>query len=212
MTRRRWLWLVGLIVVGALLGAVAAGIARQGRESATASATPASVVAGSTSGARPTTTAASSASPSAEVPAPTAEPAQPTTAPASGRTSFAAFGRHVERAGERGTALLGELRVAAEALDVPAVGTASAKLGDWAATESAWLDDHPPRRCYADVHAGYGDALAEFGQAAGIMERFAADFPFADYDSIQEALDLAESGSTKLQAAGQLVPGVRCSA
>ncbi len=105
---------------------------------------------------------------------------------------------------------LQSLRHAAQAFDVPTVRSDAAALAAWAEAESAWLDAHPPKACYAKVHAAYGSAIDDFAQAASITEQFAADFPFADFDSLQQALDLAESGSASMQSAVDLLPAVRC--
>ncbi len=138
-----------------------------------------------------------------------AQPTEP-AATAAPNTSLATFVRHVGRAIKQGETLLTPLREAAQALDVKAVRADAAALSGWAATESTWLDRHPPERCYADVHRAYGSAIDDFAEAAAITEQFAKDFPFADYDALQRAQDLAASGSASMQGAVDRLPAVRC--
>ena len=95
-------------------------------------------------------------------------------------------------------------------MDVNAVRAAAAALSGWAATESAWLDRHPPARCYAEVHHTYAGAIDDFAEAAAITERFAKAFPLADYDSLQRAQDLAGSGAASMQGAVDQLSSVRC--
>ncbi len=52
--------------------------------------------------------------------------------------------------------------------------------------------------------------MDDFGQAAAITERFAEDFPFADYDDLQRAIDLANRGAASMEEAGRLVQEVDC--
>ena len=84
------------------------------------------------------------------------------------------------------------------------------RISDWAETERTWLDRHPPRACYAAVQETYAGAIDDFAEAAAITEKFAEDFPFADYDALQRALDLAGSGSASMQGAVDQLSGVRC--
>ena len=102
------------------------------------------------------------------------------------------------------------LQQAAQAFDIKATKRAATAISEWAATERSWLDRHPPRACYAEVHAAYGSGVDDFGQAAEITEQFAKDFPFADYDSLQRAADLATSGSGAMQSVVDQLSSVRC--
>ena len=204
-TRRPWAWLAVLaLVVLVLLVGVAAVL--RARSSADAPATS------------PSQSADATAPPTADV---AIEPTtEPTAAPTPGgtaaptarakRTSLAAFARHVQSAVEDGAALLVSLRAAAQAFDIPIVRADAAAVSAWAGAESDWLDDHPPKACYADVHSEYGRAVEDFAQAAEITERFATDFPFADFDDLQRALDLANSGAASMQEAADLLQSVRC--
>jgi hypothetical protein len=141
-------------------------------------------------------------------PAATDPPAPPPTERPT--TSLAAFGEHVGGAIKEGAALLETLRGAAQAFDIGTVRSSSAALSAWAAEESAWLDAHPPRRCYRNVHTEYSSAIDDFGEAAAITERFAKDFPFADFDELQRAIDLANRGAASMEDAGRLVQEVDC--
>ena len=205
--RRPWPMLAGFALVGVLLGALAAFVVRDrpGADSANASAATLAPVEATRTPAVPETVAPTGGRPTEQA------AGSPTAAPAGGqRTSLAAFGKHVSAAIKKGSTRLESLRTAAQALDIPAVRQDAAALQAWAQAESDWLDVHPPRACYAAVHDAYGRAIDDFAQAATITEQFAADFPFADFDSLQQALDLAESGSRSMQSAVDLLPGVSC--
>ena len=206
--RRLWPTLAAFALVGVLLGALAAFFVRDrsGDVVATATATATAAV--------PEATTRPRATPGVTVPV-QAQPtdpsrASPTTAAEGKATSLATFGKHVSAAIKKGSSRLESLRTAAQAFDIPAVRSDAAALAAWAEAESAWLDAHPPKACYAKVHAAYGSAIDDFEEAATITEQFAADFPFADFDSLQQALDLAESGSASMQSAVDLLPAVRC--
>ena len=111
---------------------------------------------------------------------------------------MAAFGRHVDAAVKEGADLLESLRRSGEAFDITAVRTDAAALRTWSAAESDWLAAHPPEACYAHVHGTYASAIEDFGEAAAITERFAEAFPFADFDEVQRALDLAGWGAASM--------------
>jgi hypothetical protein len=205
-TRRPWAWLAALSLIVVLLVVGIAAVLR-GADSAdgpAGSPSPSAAV-------DETPTLGSTPEPTIEpttvsTPGGTAEP----TAPPAGRTSLAAFARHVRRAVEDGAALLESLREAAQAFDIPTVRDDAHGLAAWATDESAWLRKHPPEACYGDAHAGYASAIEDFAEAAAITERFATDFPLADFDALQQALDLANSGSASMQAASDLLKAVRC--
>jgi hypothetical protein len=206
-TRRPWAWLAvfALVVVLLLVGVAAVLRARSSAEAPAASGSPsadAGAAARSTAGAVTEPAIEPTAAPTA---GPTGEPAAPAR-----RTSLAAFARHVRRAVEDGGALLVSLREAAQAFDIPTVRSEAAAVSAWADVESGWLDDHPPRACYADVHTEYRSAIDDFAEAAEITERFATDFPFADFEALERALDLANSGAASMQAASDLIASVRC--
>lgn len=207
-SRRFWTRLAAFALAGVFLGALAAFLVRQGgaagpdeADAPTSSATLAALATDRSTSAPPT-------QPSARE-TPTAQPTEP-AATAAPNTSLATFVRHVGRAIKQGETLLTPLREAAQALDVKAVRASAAALSGWAATESAWLDRHPPASCYADVHRAYASAIDEFAEAAAITEQFAKDFPFADYDALQRAQDLAQSGSASMQDAVDRLAAVRC--
>jgi hypothetical protein len=198
--------LAGFALAGVLLGAVAAFLVRDrpSSDADQAGVTPAiTVPAASLEPTAPSPTAP---------PAPTREPAgAPTPEPTERQTtSLAAFGEHVAGAIKEGAELLETLRGAAQAFDIGTVRSSSAALSAWAAQESAWLDEHPPRRCYRSVHSEYASAIDDFGEAAAITERFAKDFPFADFDELQRAIDLANRGAASMEEAGRLVQTVDC--
>jgi hypothetical protein len=205
--RRRWAWIAALVLVGASLGALAA-LAVRDRSSPdpglATSTSPAATLA-------PLPTSATRPAPSTP-PDPTQKPTgRPTSAPADpSTTSLAAFGRHVSAAVTEGAGLLEALRRSAQAFDISAVRGDAAALSAWSASESDWLAAHPAEACYANVHDEYGRAIEDFGRAARITERFAEAFPFADFDELQRAIDLGESGSASLQEAARLVEEVRC--
>jgi len=202
--RRLWPWLLGFAIVGVLLGAMAAAVARdRASHVGQPTARPAVILTPAARTPTPDLAAGATVSPTA------AQSSEPAATPAP-NTSLATFVRHVGRAIEQGEALLTPLQEAAQALDVKAVRAAAAALSGWAATESAWLDRHPPARCYAEVHREYGGAIDDFAEAAAITEQFAKDFPFADYDSLQRAQDLAGSGSASMQKAVDRLSGVHC--
>lgn len=208
--RRPWIWLIGFAIVGILLGAMAAAVARDrashaGEPTARPAVvlTPAAPTEATRSLAPPTVTSELSPEPSAK---PTAE----TGAAGSSRTSLAAFVKHVSAATKAGEALLEPLQQAAEALDIKATKRAASAISDWAETERSWLDRHPPRACYAAVHAEYGSGVDDFGQAAKITKRFADAFPFADFDDLQRAMDRANAGATSMQEASDLLKSVSC--
>lgn len=189
-----------MVLAGASLGALAAFVVRDRSQSD-------SGLAASTSPASATEAPA----PSVE-PRPTSGPTErPTSAPADpSATSLAAFGRHVDAAVKEGAELLESLRRSGEAFDITAVRTDAAALSTWSAAESDWLATHPPEGCYAHVHGTYASAIEDFGEAAAITERFAEAFPFADFDEVQRALDLAGSGAASMQEAARLIQEVRC--
>ena len=205
-SRRLWTRLAGFALAGVLLGAVAAFVVRDRPSSDPGQA-----------GATPTVTELASTADRSRL-APTAQPeptraaaAPPTPEPTERQTtSLAAFGEHVGAAIKEGAALLETLRGAAQAFDIGTVRSSSAALSAWATEESAWLDEHPPRRCYRSVHAEYASAIDDFGEAAAITERFADDFPFADFDDLQRAIDLANRGAASMEEAGRLVQEVDC--
>ena len=206
-SRTFWTRLAVFALAGVLLGAMAAFLVRDrgASDPATADAPTSSATLAAAATAGPTL------APTTEPSATEAPTARPTDAGASRpKTSLAAFTRHVSAAMEDGGSLLQSLRQAAQAFDVATVRSDAAALAAWAGEESDWLDTHPPRACYAKVHKAYGSAIDDFAQAASITEQFAADFPFADFDSLQQALDLAESGSRSMQSAVDLLPGVSC--
>jgi hypothetical protein len=209
-SRRLWPTLAAFALVGVLLGGLAALLLRDGSEPETAAPTATSTLAeASPEPPVPSVTLPAEAGSTA---ATTARPTDAPTGPPGGRptTSLAAFGKHVTAAIKVGATYLESLRSAAQAFDIPAVRKDAAALRAWAAAESDWLDSHPPKTCYADVHRAYESAIDDFGQAATITVQFADDFPFADFDSLQQALDLAESGSASMQAAVDLVNEVSC--
>jgi hypothetical protein len=204
-TRRPLAWLAALSLIVVLLVVGIAAVLR-GADSAdgpAGSPSPAAVDETPTLGSSPEPTIEPT---TVSTPSATGEP----TAPPAGRTSLAAFARHVRRAVQDGAALLGSLREAAQAFDIPSVRDDAHALSAWAGAESAWLGKHPPKACYADAHAGYASAIEDFAAAAAITERFATDFPLADFDALQRALDLANSGSASMQVASDLVKAVRC--
>jgi hypothetical protein len=207
-SRRFWTRLAAFALAGVLLGALAAFLVRERGDSgpgeADAPTSPATLAAPATD--RPTS--APPTQPSASDP-PTAQPTE-LAATAAPTFTLATFVRHVGRAIKQGETLLTPLREAAQALDLKAVRADAAALSGWAATESAWLDRHPPVPCYADLHHAYGSAIDDFAEAAAITEQFAKDFPFADYDALQRAQDLAQSGSASMQGAVDRLAAVRC--
>ena len=207
MARRRRLWtlLIGCAVVGGLLGAMAAAMARdRASNDGEATARPAIVLSPPARSPTPRPAVAATVAPT------DAQPTEPPPATAEANTPLATFLRHVGRAIKQGESLLTPLQKAAQALDVKAVRTSAAALSSWAATESAWLDHHPPASCYADVHHTYASAIDDFAQAATITEQFAKAFPFADYGALQRAQGLAESGSASMQGAVDRLSAVRC--
>jgi hypothetical protein len=215
MSRGRWLavWLVALVLV-VLLAIVAAAFVRRGRETAEVSPTATATLQASEPG--PGTAPTDAALPTdGTLPtnggpgAPTADPAA-TAGGNTAATPFRTFRRHATRAVEEGADLLAALRTAGEALDIDGVRRASDDLGDWAASEAAWLDAHPPQPCYARVHRRYSRAIGAFGEAAGITEQVAADFPFADFGQLDRAYELAEDGAADMQQAVDLAAGVEC--
>ena len=206
--RRLWTRLAVFALIGVLLGGVAALAVRErdddAGQAAAASATVTAIVPTSGSATR---SAAVTPGPSPES---SAEPAAEPSAAGSKRTSLAAFVKHVSTAIKDGQALIEPLQQAAQAFDIKATKRAAADISDWAETERSWLDGHPPRACYAAVHAEYGSGVDDFGQAAKITKRFADAFPFADYDDLQRAVDLATSGSASMEDAGRLLQQVDC--
>ena len=206
-SRPRWAPLAAFALAGVMLGAVAAFAVRDRPSSDPGSAeasSPAVTVAPSLSALR------------TPAPTPKLEPTQEATGPLTSAptptkaTSLAAFRRHVVGAIDEGDARLQSLRIAARAFDIPSVRSDSAALSAWAAEESSWLDRHPPKACYAEVHRTYASAIDAFGQASEITERFAKAFPFADYDELQRALDLANAGAASLGDAARLLQEVDC--
>lgn len=205
-SRRPWRIFAAFALAGVLLGAVAAYVVRDRSPSDPGlTAGEPTITQGTSTPQNPTT---------APIPEPdttqtATEP--PAPAPTGQRTtSLAAFGEHVAGAIEDGAALLEALRGAAQAFDIGTVRSSSAALSAWAAEESAWLDEHPPRRCYRKVHIEYSSAIDDFGRAAAITERFARDFPFADFDDLQRAIDLANRGAASMEDAGRLVQETGC--
>ncbi|MET1232983.1 MAG: hypothetical protein ABWY52_09060 [Candidatus Limnocylindrales bacterium] len=198
---------MAFVIAGASLGALAAFAVRDRSSSdpgLAASMPPSGTLA-------PLPTSAVGTAPATE-PGLTPEPTgRPTSAPADpSTTSLAAFGQHVSAAVKEGADLLQALRRSAQAFDIKTVRTDAAALGAWSAEEADWLAGHPAEACYAEVHAEYARAIEDFGRAARITERFAEAFPFADFDELQRAIDLGESGSVSLQEAARLVQQVRC--
>jgi hypothetical protein len=204
-TRRPWAWLAALSLIVVLLVVGIAAVLRgaDAADGPAGSPSPAAVDETPTLGSSPEPTIEPT---TVSTPGATGEQAAPPTR----RTSLAAFARHVRRAVEDGAALLDSLRQAAQAFDIPTVRDDAHALSAWAGAESAWLRKHPPEPCYADAHAGYASAIKDFAEAAAITERFARDFPFADFDELQHALDLANSGSASMQAASDLLKAVHC--
>jgi hypothetical protein len=210
-SRRLWPTLAAFALVGVLLGGLAAFLVRDRSDAGTAAVPTATSMVAAATGGSPAPFSSPSAGPVATGQA-TAPLNDAATAAPAGRatTSLAAFGKHVTAAIKKGGASLESLRSAAQAFDIPAVRKDAVALQAWAAAETEWLDTHPPRACYADVHRAYASAIEDFHQAAAITVTFAEGFPFADFDSLQQALDLAESGSASMQAALDLVKGVSC--
>ena len=208
-SRTFWTRLAAFALAGVLLGVLASFLVRgrgdPGLDQADAPTSSATLALPVPTSDRPT---GAQATPSSATLAPTARPTDAATSRP--KTSLAAFTRHVSAAMKDGGALLQSLRDAAEAFDIATVRSDAATLAAWAGAESDWLDAHPPRACYAKVHSTYGSAIDDFAQAASITEQFAADFPFADFDSLQPALDLAQSGATSMQSAVDMLPVVRC--
>ncbi len=203
--RRIWIWLIGFAIVGILLVAMAAAVVRdRASHIVEPTARPAVVLTPAPRSPVPPT-ATSEPSPGRS-PEPTAEP----SGDGPKRTSLATFVKHVSAAIEDGQALLEPLQQAAQAFDIKATKRSASAISDWADTERSWLDRHPPRACYAAVHAEYGSGVDDFGQAAKITKRFADAFPFADFEDLQRAMDRANAGATSMQEASDLLKSVSC--
>jgi hypothetical protein len=201
---RPWRLLAGFAIAGVLLGAVAAFVVRDRSPSDPDEPRPTSAVT-EVAG----VTELPSLAPTGD-PEPTEVPTRPVTPTERPTTSLAAFGEHVTGAIREGAAFLEDLRAAAQAFDIGAVRSSSGALSAWASAESRWLEDHPPRRCYRGVHAEYASAIDAFGEAAAITERFAKDFPLADFDELQRAIELANTGAASMEEAGRLISEVDC--